>query len=161
MKEGNVRDQVEELMHAYVHCIDDDRLEDWPNFFTETCLYKVIPRENVDQGMSIGVIYCDSRGMLKDRVVAYRDANLYAPFFYRHLVSNVMITGQENGIVSAQSNYVVYRTKADPIQYGETEIYNAGKYVDKIVFENGVAKFKEKIVVLDTCRIKSLLVVPL
>jgi anthranilate 1,2-dioxygenase small subunit len=161
MKEKIVRDEVEGLIHAYVHCIDDDRLEEWPNFFTETCLYKVIPRENVDQGMSIGVIYCDSRGMLKDRVVAYRDANLYAPFFYRHLVSNVMITGQENGIVSAQSNYVVYRTKADPIQYGETEIYNAGKYVDKIVFENGVAKFKEKIVVLDTCRIKSLLVVPL
>ena len=161
MKEKNVREEVEDLMHAYVHCIDDDRLEEWPNFFTETCLYKVIPRENVDQGMSIGVIYCDSRGMLKDRVVAYRDANLYAPFFYRHLVSNIMITGQENGIVSAQSNYVVYRTKADPIQYGETEIYNAGKYVDKIVFENGVAKFKEKVVVLDTCRIKSLLVVPL
>ena len=161
MDEKNIRAEVEELLHAYVHCIDDDRLEEWPDLFTETCLYKVIPRENVEQGLPIAAIFCDSRGMLKDRVVAHRDANLYAPFYYRHLVSNTWITGQENGVVSAQSNYVVYRTLADPVEYGETEIYSAGKYLDKIVFENGEAKFKEKVVIYDTCRIKSLLVTPL
>ena len=25
----------------YARCIDDDRLEEWPSFFVEDCLYKV------------------------------------------------------------------------------------------------------------------------
>jgi len=160
MSEKEIRD-VEELLHAYVQCIDDDQLEEWPNFFTDPCLYKVIPRENADRGLPVGVMYCDSRGMLKDRVVAYRDANLYAPFYYRHLVSNIRITGRENGVLAVQSNYVVFRTLLDPVQYGETEIFSAGKYMDKIAFENGEAKFKERVVIYDTSRVQSLLVAPL
>src|SRR5262249_48685380 len=49
MDRKDLRDAVEELLHAYVEAIDDDRLEEWPEFFTESCLYRVVPRENYDQ----------------------------------------------------------------------------------------------------------------
>lgn len=161
MHTREIRDAVEELQYAYVHCIDDDRLEEWPEFFVEHCLYKVMPRENVDQQLPIALMYCDSRGMLRDRVVAQRAANLYAPHYYRHLLSAIHILSHERDEVAVQTNYAVFRTMADPIHYGETEVYSVGKYVDKIVFEDGAARFCEKVVIVDTCRIQSLLVTPL
>ena len=161
MNSREIRDAIEELQYAYVHCIDDDRLEEWPDFFTEQCLYKVTPRENVEQNLPIALMYCDSRGMLQDRVVAHRAANLYAPHYYRHMISALHILGRERGAITAQTNYTVFRTMADPIHYGETEVYSVGKYVDRIVFENEQTRFQEKIVIVDTCKIQSLLVTPL
>jgi anthranilate 1,2-dioxygenase small subunit len=64
-------------------------------------------------------------------------------------------------MVTAQTNYVVFRTMADPIDYGTTAIYSAGKYIDKIVWINEKPLFQEKIVVVDTARVQSLLVTPL
>ncbi len=161
MVSQKLRSAVEDLIHAYVQCIDDDRLEEWPDFFTEDCLYQIVPRENTDQGLPIAVMYCDSRGMLQDRVVAHRKANLFAPHLYRHLVSALRVTDQDKDMVTARSNYAVFRTALDPINYGTTEVYSVGEYRDKIVFVDGVAKFQERIVIVDTSRIQSLLVTPL
>jgi len=161
MVSQELRSAVEDLIHAYVQCIDDDRLEEWPDFFTEDCLYQIMPRENTDQGLPIAVMYCDSRGMLQDRVVAHRKANLFAPHLYRHLVSALRVTDQDKGMVTARSNYALFRTALDPINYGTTEVYSVGEYRDKIVFVDGVAKFQERIVIVDTSRIQSLLVTPL
>jgi len=161
MNPREIRDAVEELQYAYVHCIDDDRLEEWPALFTERCVYKVIPRENADQNLPVALMYCDSRGMLQDRVVAHRAANLYAPHYYRHMLSALRIFKHDRDEISVQTNYAVFRTLADPIRYGETEVYSVGKYVDRIVFEENQARFQEKIVIVDTCKIQSLLVTPL
>jgi anthranilate 1,2-dioxygenase small subunit len=161
MDRKDLRNAVEELMHAYIECIDDDRLEEWPDFFTEDCLYRVVPRENFDRDLPIALMHCDSRGMLRDRVTAHRKANLFAPHHYRHVVSAVRVTGWENEMVTARSNYAVFRTSTDPISYGTTELYGVGEYRNKIAMIDGVLKFKEKIVILDTSRIQSLLVTPL
>jgi anthranilate 1,2-dioxygenase small subunit len=161
MESYEFRYAVEELLHAYVQCIDDDRLEEWPNFFTEDCVYRIVPRENADQGLPIAIMYCDSRGMLQDRVVAHRKANLFAPHVYRHLISAVRVTGQDGGTVVARSNYAVFRTSLDPVHYGTTEVFSVGEYQDTIISTNGIARFKEKIVLVDTSRIQSLLVTPL
>jgi anthranilate 1,2-dioxygenase small subunit len=161
MDRKDLRDAVEELIHAYVGSIDDDRLEEWPDYFTDDCLYRVVPRENLDQELPIALIHCDSRGMLRDRVTAHRKANLFAPHRYRHLVSAVRVTASEGGMVTARSNYAVFRTSMDPIAYGTTEVYGVGEYRDRIAMVDGAFKFKEKIVVLDTSRIQSLLATPL
>ena len=69
---------------------NDGALERWPEFFTEACVYKVIPRENVEQGLPVALIYCESRDMLVDRVVAMRETALLraadrAPYHQRRL----------------------------------------------------------------------------
>src|SRR5262249_986316 len=156
-----IRQAIEDLLHAYVHCIDDDDLENWPGLFASQCLYKIVPRENADLNLPIAIMYCDSQGMLQDRVTAHRKANLFAAHFYRHLVSSIQIIEEDDGVYSVRANYVVYRTAADAVQYGVTEIYSAGAYHDKVVCENGAAKFREKIVIADTSKISSLLVTPL
>jgi 3-phenylpropionate/cinnamic acid dioxygenase small subunit len=56
------------LNAAYAAVIDADRLEEWPGFFTERCLYKVTSAENRKRGYEAGIVYADSRAMLADRV---------------------------------------------------------------------------------------------
>ena len=161
MDARELRFAVEELQYAYVHCIDADRLEQWPDFFTDPCRYEVTTRENLDQGLSVGIIYCDSKDMLRDRVVALREANIYGPHRYRHMISAVRVTGTEGNVVQAETNYAVYRTMLDPINYGSSELYSVGSYQDTILIEQGVARFREKKVLVDTARVLSLLVTPL
>ncbi|MBC7161108.1 MAG: aromatic-ring-hydroxylating dioxygenase subunit beta [Immundisolibacter sp.] len=149
--------QVGKLLSDYVECIDDDRLEEWPDLFVEDCLYQVIARENADRGLPTSAMYCDSRGMLRDRVVALRHANIYAKHYYRHVLSNVNVKGVQDGEVLVQSNYVVLQTLVE----GDTKVFNAGKYLDRIVATPDGLRFKRKVVVFDTYRIPNLLVTPL
>ena len=62
---------------------------------------------------------------------------------------------------TARSNYAVFRSSMDPISYGTTEVYGVGEYRDRIAVIDGALKFKERIVILDTSRIQSLLATPL
>ncbi|WP_017727644.1 aromatic-ring-hydroxylating dioxygenase subunit beta [Halalkalibacterium ligniniphilum] len=151
------KELIEELNHQYVEAIDDDELEKWPEFFTDDALYQIISRENYDRNFPQAVIYCDSKGMLKDRITAHRHANIYEPHFYRHLISNIRIVGEENGVFTVRSNYAVFQTKLD----GETKIFNTGRYFDEVVFEDSQPKFKKRTVVFDTLSIPTLLVTPI
>jgi hypothetical protein len=62
--------ELEQLFTDYVHCLDADELERWPDFFTEDCFYRITSAENYDAGLPLGLIYATSRDMLKDRVSA-------------------------------------------------------------------------------------------
>ena len=44
MNDLAVRLGVHELIAAYVDCIDEDRLEEWPDFFIEQCRYLITSR---------------------------------------------------------------------------------------------------------------------
>ena len=65
--------ELEQLYTDYVHCLDADELERWPDFFTEDCFYRVTSAENFEAGMPLGLIHATSRNMLKDRVSALRE----------------------------------------------------------------------------------------
>jgi anthranilate 1,2-dioxygenase small subunit len=157
MDKTELRSAIEELNAAYVEAIDDDRLEEWPSFFARECVYKIIPRENYDRGLPMTIMYCDTQGMLQDRVVAHRRANIFPPHYTRHLISNVRVKSADGDVVSAQASYVVLQTRHG----GDATVYNAGKYVDQIVFEDGQPKFRERTVVCDSFRIATLLVTPI
>ncbi len=79
------------LYCAYGDALDEGALERWPDFFTEECRYQVIPRDNLDRGLPIALIYCESRDMLADRVTAIRETALYVPRLMRHFVSNIRL----------------------------------------------------------------------
>lgn len=145
-------------LHAeYAHAIDDDRLEEWPEFFVDTCLYRVVTRENEARGLPTAAILCDSRRMLIDRVVSLRNANIYAPHHYRHIVGSLLITAVTPHEIAARSHYAVFRTRGD----GASELFSAGRYDDCIVSADGRLKFRVRQVIADTHRVDSLLVVPL
>lgn len=148
---------VDDLNAAYGLCLDDDRLEQWPEFFTDDCLYQVIARENVDNGLPAAVMYCDSKAMLVDRVVALRKANVFPEHYNRHIAGRAVITGRDGDVVSAETSYVVFQTRND----GETRIYNAGKYVDRIRLDGAEPRFVSRTCIYDTLRIATLLATPI
>jgi len=152
-----LKSEVEDLLNSYAQCIDNDELEKWPDFFTEKCLYQVIPRENHEVGLPTAVMWCDSTGMLQDRITALRHANVYQVQWYRHILSNPVILSVEGDVIKVQSNYAVFKTCND----GESTVYNVGRYVDVIVRDKGVLKFKERSAIYDTHRITTLMVIPI
>jgi anthranilate 1,2-dioxygenase small subunit len=149
--------QVTELQTEYTRLIDDDRLEEWTNLFTEDCTYKVIPRENADRNLPIATIFCDSRDMLLDRIISLRKANIYPTHHYRHILSNVRILAMEAQGIRAETSYLVLQTRND----GDTAVYNTGRYLDEIVFSEGMLRFRSKIAVFDTNRVNTLMVKPI
>src|SRR3954452_7169750 len=86
--------ELESLYTDYAACLDTDRLEDWPEFFTEDCHYRVTSAENYEAGLPLGLIYASSKAMLQDRVSPLRQANIYEPQRYRHVISGIRIERQ-------------------------------------------------------------------
>ena len=153
-----VEQKIAGLQYAYVQCIDDDRLEEWPNFFVDDCIYKIISRENADNDLPLPVLYCHNKDQLRDRVLILRKATVFTLRFDRHVVSNIRVVDQADGIFHVQANCVVYVTD---VMDGVTRLFSTGKYDDKVLFVDGEAKFKEKIVVLDTYSIPNHISSPL
>lgn len=154
---AGTRDAIAQLMMEYVHAIDNDELERWPHFFTDKCLYQILPRPDHQQGRRIGIWYCDNRDMLEDRVSSIRQVNVYEPHVYRHVIGPTEISGFSNGAWQAQTSYIVVRTMHD----GAMQVFSAGRYVDDIETEGAIARFRKRIVVPDSWRFDTLVVIPL
>ena len=91
MDDVAVRLGIHELIAEYAECIDEDRLEEWPDLFVDPCRYLVISRANHEAGLRQGVMYAASRGMLLDRVFSLRRANIFEPHRYRHVVGPIRL----------------------------------------------------------------------
>ncbi len=152
-----VRLGVEDLIAAYADCIDDGRLEEWPGFFTEQCRYLVTSRADYAAGLRHGIIYAASRGMLTDRVMALRKANIFEPHHYRHIIGPTRVVGMNGGVAEVRSNFLVARIMHD----GDTQLFATGRYLDRVDVAGGPYRFIERIVVLDSHKIDTLLVIPL
>jgi anthranilate 1,2-dioxygenase small subunit len=149
--------ELEQLYTDYVHCLDADELEHWPDFFTEDCFYRITSAENFEAGLPLGLIHATSRNMLKDRVSALREANIYEPQRYRHLVSSIKIVEDRGETLEVVANFLVVRT----MQEGDMTIFAAGRYVDRVVRDGADWKFARKEVVLDSRQIDTLLAIPI
>ncbi len=148
---------VENLLARYVHALDDGRLEEWPEFFVEEGRYRITTAENLERGLPLSIIYADSRAMLRDRVSALRHANIYEAQRYRHGVSSVLVERIDARTVRATSNFQVVRT----MHTGEAILFASGRYLDRIRVDAASPRFEEKIVVLDSRAIDTLLAIPI
>jgi 3-phenylpropionate/cinnamic acid dioxygenase small subunit len=148
-----------DLNARYAQAIDDGRLEDWPAFFTEAARYVVTTAENFDRGLPLGIIYATSRAMLRDRVRSLREANVYEAQRYRHMVGLPLLEARSDGITRATTSFMVVRV----MHTGETSLFASGCYRDQIVKDanDSALRFAERIVVLDSRQVDTLLALPL
>ncbi|KLU23721.1 MAG: anthranilate 1,2-dioxygenase small subunit [Solirubrobacterales bacterium] len=149
--------QLHVLQDQYINTLDNDRLEAWPTLFTEDCLYEIVPKENADMGLPIGIIYCNNQKMLRDRVVSLRNANIFEEHSYRHMTSGLCVVAEKDGVIETESNYVVIQTRTN----GESNVYQAGKYYDKVVRTDAGLRYQSKRVIYDTSRVQTLLATPI
>jgi len=162
--------ELESLYTDYASCLDADRLEEWPEFFTDDCHYRVTSAENYEAGLPLGLIYASSKAMLQDRVSALRQANIYEPQRYRHLISGIRVATHstpppqagEGGVgpeepLDLEASFLVVRTMQD----GGMILFAAGRYIDRAARTEAGWKFASKIVVLDSRQIDTLLAIPI
>ena len=142
---------------AYARCIDEGRLEEWPDFFVDECKYIITSDRNHRQGLEAGIIWADSRAMLKDRVSSLRDANIYEPHRYRHILNQPFILKKENDDVESETSFLVVRV----IEDGPMDIFCTGRYIDRYKINRADVKLKERIVVCDSSHFHTLLAIPL
>jgi 3-phenylpropionate/cinnamic acid dioxygenase small subunit len=154
---GDLRLELEELYAAYSACLDEERFEDWPDFFVEQCLYKIIPRDNFERGLPLAIWLCESKGYLSDRVVAIRKTAVYAPRYVRRMVSGLRILGWQDGVLEVRASYLALETLHDEL----TRVLNTGQYRDKLVVAEGKLRFKEKLCIFDSLLVPNSLIYPL
>ena len=152
------RDAVQDLMDEYVELIDSDRLEQWLDLFTEDCVYRVTSRENEEQNLPVSLWLCTNKNMLRDRIVSLRNANEYNLHYDRHFVSSLRIgNAQADGSWRIEANYAVIQTTME----GRSSVFSVGRYRDRIRHSDGRLQIAEKLVVMDTFAVPTLLATPL
>jgi len=137
--------------------IDEDRLEDWVELFTEDCDYRVVTRENVEQGLPNVLIWCDNKNMLRDRVDSYRNVNEYNLHYDRHVLGPLRFVGGKDGASTFEVSYSLFQTTLE----GESRLFSVGRYRVEARIENGAALLKTVMVIADTGLVPSLLATPI
>ena len=148
------RTQVCDLLAEYGALIDTVKFDEWLDLFAEECRYQILPRENFDRGLPAALVYCDSRAMLEDRIRALREANRYNIHIDRHVIGLPRIF--DNGL-EVEAPFAVYQTD----QEGETRLFATGLYRDRLEISGRRLKIRDKLILLDTFAVPSLLATPL
>ena len=151
-----LRARLADLYCAYDDALNDGALERWPELFTEACVYKVIPRENFEQGYPVALIYCESRNMLVDRVVALRETALFAPRIARRISSGVCLRAIEPDGLRLTASFAVFQTMQDQ----PSELFLCGRSQDRVVDDAGTLRFAERLCIYDSTTVRTSLVYP-
>ena len=143
-----------DLFAEYGALIDAAQYDKWLGLFAAECRYQIIPRENFDRGLPAALVFCDSRAMLEDRIRALREANKYNIHTDRHVIGLPRIV---NDALAVEVPFAVFQTD----QEGETRLFATGLYRDRLETSGNNLKFCDKLILLDTFAVPSLLATPL
>lgn len=148
---------IQQLYADYAIVVDSGQWDQWPEFFTDSCVYKIQPRENHERGFPLATLFLSSKGMLKDRVYGITETIYHDPYYQRHVVSAPVVRKVEDGRIHSEANYAVFRTKYDK----ESTVFNVGRYMDTIVQTPLGLKFAERICVYDSEMIPNSIIYPI
>ncbi len=150
--------EIDEFNSAYAAALDEGRLTDWAEMFTDDAFYVIISRENFDREMPVGLIYCENKGMIYDRAFAHEKTEMFAPRYLRHIIGNLQILGEDdNGDIRARANYVVVQVLFDR---PEAKLHQVGVYHDKFCRVGDELKLAERRCVYDNLLVENALCLP-
>lgn len=154
---GALYQRLVQTQADYARAIDDGAVARWPEFFEEECRYVVTTADNYAQGLEAGLIYADSRGMLRDRISALQQANVYEQHTYRHLLGNPLIVAIAGDELRSETSFIIARI----MRTGETTLFATGRYIDRYGVSDSALSIRQRIVVCDSSQIDTLLALPL
>jgi anthranilate 1,2-dioxygenase small subunit len=150
--------EVEIFNSRYALSLDDQRLSDWIEMFTDDAFYIVTSRENHDRDLPVGLIYCENKGMIQDRAFALKETSMYAPRYLRHFISNLIVSDEtEDGTVKATSNYLLLQVLFDR---PDATVHQIGVYYDIFWRVDGALKLARRCCVYDSLLVPNALCLP-
>ncbi len=154
-----IRGLAGRLRHFYdevADYLDDDQIERFPAYFVDDCVYQVVSRENYAEGLPQATIYCDGVAMVRDRVTALRQTQVYVPRRWRHFLSGLRITALDGDDIHVRANFLVTEAMSDQ----DPSVFLVGQYIDVIAQEGGAFKFRQHLAVYDNHHVRRSLIVP-
>ena len=151
------RAAVHDLLAEYGALLDSAKYDEWLGLFAQECRYQVMPRENYDRSLPAALIFCDSRAVLEDRIRALGEANKYNIHIDRHLIGLPRILSPESEQLVVEAPFAVFQTD----QEGSTRLFATGLYRDRFEQADDGPKIRDKLVLLDTFAVPTLLATPL
>ena len=145
------------LYSYYAAAVDSAQWDQWVEFFVDDCEYKIQPRENYERGFPLCTLALLSKNMLKDRVYGIHETLYHDPYYQRHVVGLPFIREDQDGIIVAEANYAVFRTKLS----GESTVFNVGRYLDRIRRDANGLKFISRLCIYDSEMIPNSLIYPI
>lgn len=149
--------EIANLQSEHALLLDEDRLEEWLGLFTEDCLYRIAPRENIDQGLPASLYVAQGQEMLRDRVVYLRQVATYNVHRSRHMLGPLRIRPDGVDAWTVTQNFTVYQSEPER----GSRLYAVGYYEDRIVRSPLGLRFQKKLAVIDGDRVMTLLAEPL
>lgn len=146
-----------QLYARYAEVTSNGRWEEWPDFFTDQCLYKVQPRENFERGFPLATMSFISKGMLHDRVYGIRETLFHDPYYQRNVTGLPLLKSVEGELFRVEANYSILRTKMSQ----ETTVFNAGRYLDEVRMTPQGLRFSAKLCIYDSEMIPNSLIYPI
>ena len=145
------------LYAQYAAAVDANDWDTWIALFVEDCDYRVQPRENHERGLPLATLALLSRGMLRDRAYGIRETLFHDPYYQRHVTGVPLVETVEDGVIVAQANYAVFRTKLSQ----ETTVFNVGRYLDRIRITADGLRFEQRHCIYDSEMIPNSLIYPI
>ena len=155
--DGELRHQIEDFLYLEAELLDERRLREWLELFTEDAHYWMPVRHNplerpaelFEELSKPGESYYfnDSKETLRIRVERVYARTAWAempPSRTRRLISNVRIKQEGGGDIEAHSNFIVYRTRME-----KDEDFFVGTRKDILRRVNGDFKIAQRTIILD------------
>jgi anthranilate 1,2-dioxygenase small subunit len=152
-----LRAEIEAFNAEYAARLDRQDLTAWTECFTEDAFYVVISRENFERGHPVGLIYCEGRAMIQDRAFALLKTAMFGPRYLRHMIANLTVASQPDGMVQARANFMVFEVLTDR---PEARVLQIGEYRDIFAREDGALKLRERRCIYDNLLIPTALCIP-
>jgi anthranilate 1,2-dioxygenase small subunit len=157
VSDRDFRPAIYDLMSDYAAFLDAEDYRGWLDLFADTCRYRILSRENVEQNLPGALVLCENKKALTDRVVALLMANQYSPYRSRHILGGVRLAGRDGALLRVEASYALYHSDIQ----GRPQLFSVGLYDDRIASVGGGVRFVDKTVVIDSFSIPDFLAKPI
>jgi 3-phenylpropionate/cinnamic acid dioxygenase small subunit len=147
---------LDDLLQACAAALDEQRYDDWPGFFRDDALYRIVPKENHDLGLPLALLHCEGWGMMADRVTAIKEAAMIRPRTLRRFVTPARVLGVRDGVLEVRANVLLVETLHDQL----TRIVLSGVHHDRVERHGGGMRFVERVCVYDSLMLPDSVVEP-
>lgn len=148
---------ITQFYARYASVVDAADWDQWPEMFTEDCVYRLQPRENHERGLPLATLAFTSRGMLLDRVYSIKDTLFHDPYYQRHIISSPVVHAAAADRWECETNYAVFRTKLSDT----TTVFNVGRSFDTIVRTGSGLRFARRECIYDSEMIPNSIIYPI
>jgi 3-phenylpropionate/cinnamic acid dioxygenase small subunit len=154
---SELRSEIENFLYREAELLDERRLREWLELFTEDARYSMPIRYNplerpeaLDQELSApneAYYFNDTRETLRVRVERLYSKQAWAempPSRTRRLISNVRVKKDDGAEIEAHCNFIVYRTRME-----KDEDFFVGTRQDVLRRIHGGLKIARRTIILD------------